>query len=167
VRSYAAFRRLIALRSSATRSNVRRRYSRTLPNAFIGKAKKPTDKELSAELGSARRLWDQLVKELGDEQGIATQEWNTYSKKAGWSLRLKHKDRVIVYLSPHRGCFTVSFALGDKAVQAARKSGLPPAVIKIIDEAKRYAEGTAVRIEVKGAEDVASVKGIAIAKLGN
>jgi len=108
-----------------------------------------------------------LVAELAEENGIDMQEWNTYSKKAGWSLRLKHKDCVIVNLSPHRGCFTASFALGDKAVQAARQSGLSPQVINIIDEAKRYAEGTAVRVEVKGIRDVASVKRLAAAKLEN
>ena len=138
-----------------------------LPNAFIGKTKKPSESELAAELGSAKKLWDQLVAELAEENGIDMQEWNTYSKKAGWSLRLKHKDRVIVNLSPHRGCFTASFALGDKAVQAARQSGLSPQVINIIDEAKRYAEGTAVRVEVKGIRDVASVKRLAAAKLEN
>ena len=138
-----------------------------LANAFIGKTQKPSDKEVSTELGSAKKSWDQLVTNLAEEHGIDTQEWNSYSKKAGWSLRLKHKDRIIVYLSPHRGCFTASFALGDKAVAAAKRSGVSPQVINIIDEAKRYAEGTAVRIEVKDAKDVTSVIQIAIAKLEN
>ena len=138
-----------------------------LPNAFIGKATKPSESELAAELGAAKTLWDELVKGLASEHKIDGQEWNSYSRKAGWALRLKHKERNIVYLSPHRGCFTASFALGDKAVQAARHSGLPPQVLKIIDEAKRYAEGTAVRIEVKTGKDVAVVKKLAAVKLGN
>lgn len=32
-----------------------------LTNAFIGKRESPTDGELSAELGDAKKLWDQLV----------------------------------------------------------------------------------------------------------
>lgn len=112
-------------------------------------------------------LWDQVVTGLAKEQEIDTQEWNSYSKKAGWSLRLKHKERNIVYLSPHRACFTASFALSDKAVQAARESGLSPPVLKIIGEAKRYAEGTAVRIEVKTSKDLAVVKKLAAVKLEN
>jgi Protein of unknown function (DUF3788) len=138
-----------------------------LPNAFIGKAKKPSDGELAAELGAAKTIWDQLVRELAEEHGIDVQEWNSYSRKAGWSLRLMRKERSIVYLSPHRGCFTASFALGDKAVQVARHSGLSPQVLKIISEAKRYAEGTAVRIEVKTGKDVAVVKKLAAVKLEN
>jgi hypothetical protein len=138
-----------------------------LPNIFVGKAKKPSDSELAAELGPAKMLWDQVVTGLAKEQEIDTQEWNSYSKKAGWSLRLKHKERNIVYLSPHRACFTASFALSDKAVQAARESGLSPPVLKIIGEAKRYAEGTAVRIEVKTSKDLAVVKKLAAVKLEN
>ena len=80
---------------------------------------------------------------------------------------MKHKQRVIVYLSPCRGCFRASFALGDKAVRAARQSGLPAGAVKIIDQAKRYAEGTAVRIEVKAAEDLAVVEKLAAIKLAN
>ena len=129
-----------------------------LTNAFIGKPKKPTESELAMELGTSKALWDELVADLAKEHKLA-REWNCYSKKAGWSLRLKRGERNIVYLSPLHGGFRASFALGDKAVQAALASGLPNPVIKLIKEAKRYAEGTAVRIDVQGTEDVDIVPG--------
>ncbi len=138
-----------------------------LPNTFVDRPKPPTDDELAAALGSAKALWDQLVSELADECGVTIQEWNSYSRKAGWSLRLKHKERTIVYLSPCRRCFRVAFALGDKAVQAAHQSKLPQGVLKVIEEAKSYAEGTAVRLDVKGPRDVAIVKKLARIKLEN
>jgi hypothetical protein len=138
-----------------------------LPNAFIGTSKIPTDAELAGELGSAKTFWDQLVADLAAESGVDVEEWNSYSRKAGWSLRLKRKERNIVYLSPHRGCFTASFALGDKALQSAREGGLPAPALKILKEAKKYAEGTAVRITVKAAKDIAVVKKLVIAKLKN
>jgi hypothetical protein len=133
-------------------------------NAFAGKPKPPTEKELKAELGASKALWDELVDELAKEHKLA-REWSSYSKKAGWSLRLKRGERNIVYLSPFHGCFRASFALGDKAVQAARESGLPQKTTKIINEAKRYAEGTAVRIDVNGPEDLPTVKQLAVIKL--
>lgn len=136
-------------------------------NAFIDKPKMPTDAELTAALGPAKALWDQLLAGLTERCKIDVQEWSSYSRKARWSLRLQHKKRNIVYLSPCRGCFRASFALGDRAVQAARESGLPASVIKIIGEAKRYAEGTAVRIEVKAARDIAVVEKLAVVKLAN
>jgi hypothetical protein len=133
-------------------------------NAFIGKETKPTQAELAAELGASQALWDELVDGLVKEHKLA-REWNCYSKKAGWSLRLKRGERNIVYLSPFRGCFRASFALGDKAVRSALASGLPKPVIKLIKEAKRYAEGTAVRIDVKGPEDIPIVRKLAAIKL--
>lgn len=136
-------------------------------NAFVGKPKPPTDKELSAVLGPAKALWEQLLTELTDELKLSAREWNSYSKKAGWSLRVKRGDRIILYLAPFLGAFRASFALGDKAVQAAKASGLPKPVVKIIEGAKKYAEGTAVRIEVNNAEDIEVVKKLAKAKLEN
>ena len=138
-----------------------------LPNAFIDQVEQPTDAELAKALGKAKTLWDQLLADLAHECNLVTQEWNSYSPKAGWSLRLKRQKRNILYLAPCRGSFRVAFALGDKAVKAARQSGLPQPVIQIIDEAKRYAEGTAVRIDVKGPEDIEVVKKLTVAKLEN
>ncbi len=138
-----------------------------LANAFIGKPKPPTDAELTAALGPARPLWDQLLTELAAELNLTIHEWNTYSPKAGWSLRIKRGDRIIVYLAPLQGCFRASFALGDKAVQAALASGLPGRVSTLIKSAKKYAEGTAVRIEVRKLEDAAVVKKLARAKMEN
>lgn len=133
------------------------------PNAFIGSAQPPTDDELSVQLGAARALWDELLAQLA----LPVQEWHSYSKKAGWSLKLKLGDRTIVYLAPCHGSFRVAFVLGAKAVEAARQSKLPKSVIKLIDEAPRYAEGTGVRLEIKTRKDLAAVKKLAEVKLAN
>ncbi|MBZ5617925.1 MAG: DUF3788 domain-containing protein [Acidobacteriia bacterium] len=138
-----------------------------LQNAFIDKVEQPTDADVAEALGPAKALWDQLLADLAHECDLTTQEWNSYSRKAGWSLRLKRQTRNILYLSPCRGSFRVSFALGDRAVEAARHCGLPRPVIRTIDEAKRYAEGTAVRIDVKGHKDIAAVKKLTTVKLEN
>jgi hypothetical protein len=133
------------------------------PNAFIGRTQAPTDDELSAELGAARALWDELLTELA----LPIQEWNSYSPKAGWFLKLKLKKRTIVYLSPRRGSFQVSFILGAKAVEATRQAKLSKTLLKIIDEAPRYPEGTGVRLEIKARRDLAAVKKLAAIKLAN
>ncbi len=138
-----------------------------LPNAFAGQAKRPTERELASVLGRADGLWRELIADLKRDLLLDGEEWNTYSIKAGWSLRLQLKKRNIVYLGPRSGFFLASFILGDKAVAAARKSRLPRSVLKIIDEAKRYAEGTGVRIEVHEAEDANVVKTLAKIKVEN
>ena len=138
-----------------------------LPNSFIGKRSEPSDKELSEALGAARVLWDRLLAELSEQQVSDGYEWNSYSAKAGWSLKVKHGKRTILYLSPCEHSFRASLALGDKAVKAALASGLPAPVLKMIREAKRYAEGTAVRLDVKSAKEIDTVMKLAAAKSGN
>jgi hypothetical protein len=140
--------------------------STTFRNAFIGQAKEPNDRELTAALGSAKTFWDQLVAELAGEHKL-TCEWNSYSIKAGWTLRLKSASRNIVYLSPSQSGFMASFALGEKAIQATQAVKFPKHVMKIIAEAKKYTEGTAVRIVVNGSEEVAVVKRLTKIKLEN
>jgi len=142
------------------------RESMTFRNAFIGQAQEPTDSEVTTALGAAKARWDQLVAELTGEHKL-TREWNSYSIKAGWALRLKRESRNIVYLSPSQGGFMASFALGDKAMLAARAGKFPRHVMKIIAEAKRYAEGSAVRIVVSGPEEVAVVERLTEIKLEN
>src|SRR5208283_1824691 len=112
-----------------------------IANAFIDKAATPTSEEIRAALGESNEVWKTLVDWLA-EQGVAEQEWKSISPKYGWSLRLKLKKRTIVHLSPCNGCFRAAFILGDKAVAAARQSDLSKDVLKLLDAAIRYAEGT-------------------------
>jgi Protein of unknown function (DUF3788) len=136
-------------------------------NAFVGKSERPSADELAAALGPAKALWDELVGDLVRENQIDVQEWSSYSPKVGWSLRLKHKERNIVYLIPWQGAFQVALVLGDKAVKVAQQSSLPAQVRKLIAESRRYAEGTGVRIGVRGPEDIAVIKQLARIKLEN
>jgi len=136
----------------------------TAANAFIGKAKKPTERELTSALGESKALWDQLAADLQSSFGLKP-EWNSYSKKAGWSMKMKHHDRNIVYLGPVEGSFRIALILGDKAVKAALASDLPTKALKAIRTATKYQEGTAVRMEVKNADDVDVVRKLTAIKL--
>src|ERR1039458_5922383 len=100
-------------------------------NAFIDHAAQPTPEELTAALGPTATIWNKLVGCLADEYGLNVQEWNSYSLKAGWSMRLKLKKRNILYMAPCRGCFRVAFVLGDKSQRGVRprrqgRQGGPP-----------------------------------------
>jgi hypothetical protein len=133
-------------------------------NAFIGATGPPAPPELRKALGRAAPLWDELVRALAAECGVDETDWHSYSKKAGWSLRAKLGGRTIVYLAPSQGKFRASFALGQKALHAARASALPATVVASMDAARTYAEGTAVRVEVRSPADVDAVVKIAQAK---
>ena len=136
------------------------------PNAFINKPQ-PTDAALAAALGPAKAVWDQLLADVARECEANTREWKCYSPKWGWSLRAMRKKRTIVWLAPCLGCFQVAFIFGDKAMQAARQSKWPKRIIKVMDEAPKYMEGTGIRLEVKSARDLGTLKKLAAIKLAN
>ena len=131
-------------------------------NAFIGKPEPPTSEDLDRVLGPCRALWQQLVTELD-----LVAEWNSYSRKAGWALRLKQGKRNILYLSPLVGSFRASLVLGGKAVEAAYRSDLPEEVLKVIRSAKRYAEGTGVVLDVGESSDLAAVHALVKIKIAH
>ncbi len=135
-------------------------------NAFIGKLSQPTETDIEAVLGDATQLWKDLIRWFAD-LGVGEQEWKSTSPKYGWSLRLKIKKRTIVYLAPCHGCFRAAFVLGDRAVEAARKISLPKKTLQLLDEAPRYGEGTGLRLIVKDAKDLSSIRKIASVKLAN
>src|ERR1051326_527512 len=89
-------------------------------NAFIGRATKPRDADVAAALGSAKKLWDRVIAELEAEYALKP-EWNWFSIKYGWALRMKKKERNIVYLAAYQGGFATQLILGEKALSAARK----------------------------------------------
>ncbi len=136
-------------------------------NAFAGQAQQPTQKAVEEALGQSYAHWKKIISDLKNELKLDGEEWNSSGHKYGWSLRLQLNKRNIVYFGPRAGSFMAAFVLGDKAVAVARKSELPAYVLDMIAEAKRYAEGTPVRIEVSKLEHVELVKILAKIKVEN
>ena len=137
------------------------------PNAFIGKAGRPTDADLEKALGPTKPVWDGLIADLAAQHDVSIQEWKCYSVKTGWALRLMRGKRTIVWLAPCEGCFQVAFILGEKAVQAARQCGLSAPALRALDEAPKYPEGTGIRLLIKGPRDIPTVKKLTVVKLAN
>ena len=130
-------------------------------SAFADKAHQPADEDLRSVLGKAYTAWVRLIELVSDRVAPISQVWGFTSANFGWSLRLKRKDRVILYLTPREKHFLVSFALGEKAVAAAHAHKLPPAILKAIESAPKYAEGRGVRIEVRRAREVSALATLA------
>jgi hypothetical protein len=137
------------------------------PNAFIGRASRPTDADLGKALGPAKPLWDGLIAHLAEQLDVAIREWKFYSLKTGWALRLKRGKRTIVWLAPCEGCFRVLFILGDKVLVAARQSGLSAQALRSLDQAQKFPEGTGVRLLITGPRDIPTVKKLAAVKIEN
>jgi hypothetical protein len=130
-------------------------------SAFADKAHQPTDKDLRLVLGKAFTAWVRLIELVSDRIVPISQVWGFTSVSTGWGLRLKRNDRVILYLTPREDHFLVSFALGEKAVVAARGRKLPESIMKAIESAPRYAEGRGVRIEIRQVRQVSALATLA------
>lgn len=135
--------------------------------AFPDPSHPPTDAALATILGRVKRHWDGFLSHIRQVSADATAEWKHYSGKSGWTFVVRGKRRNLAYLKPSAGRFTVSFAFGDKAVQAAEQSDLPDPLVQSIRQSPKYPEGRAVRVEVTSASNVALVKKLLAIKLAN
>ncbi len=136
-------------------------------NAFTGRPLPPGDEDLASVLGDTFALWSELRSDIERDHSPVSAEWVRSGKNSGWMLRLKREKRAILYMSPCEGFFLASFALGEKAVKAARSSSMPSSVLNVIDNARKYAEGRAVRFEVRSIDDVRNVEKVAVVKMAN
>jgi hypothetical protein len=134
-------------------------------SVFDDKFRKPANTDLADALGTTLVLWNDLEARIAARFRSTSAVWAFSGKSTGWGLRLVCKDRIILYMTPRRGSFLVSFVLGERVVKAAHGSNLPPAVLEAIDSAKRYAEGTGVRFEIRDRRDVQSMETIAVLKM--
>ncbi len=120
---------------------------------FRDKSHPPSDDDLAAVLGSAKRHWDRLVAHIREMDANGTAEWKHYAGKSGWTFVVRDKRRNLLYLKPLEKRFLASFAFNDQAVDAAEQSDLPERIVKPIRQSPKYPEGRAVRLEVSSAAD--------------
>jgi hypothetical protein len=135
------------------------------PSAFLDRGSPPGEPALEAVLGERAGLWASLRAHLSSEFAPLTEKWSFSGKSHGWILQLRQRQRTILYLVPCSGYFVASFALDEKAYQAAQRSGLPARVLAIVRTATTYAEGRGVRLEVRNRRDLASVERLASIKM--
>ena len=135
-------------------------------SAFDDKNLQPGPVAIRLVLGGATRHWEQLITRITAEYSPITRHWHFAGPRFGWSLRLKQKDRIVLYLIPQQGQFLASVVLGEKAAQAALGKGLSGDVLAAIDAAPRYAEGRGIRRAVATAKDARAVRQIVALKMG-
>ena len=136
-------------------------------SAFGDKSAPPDERAVERVLGKAYPAWSALIAAVGERIDPLSGVWGFTSANAGWGLRLRHKERVILHMTPQEDRFLVSFALGEKAAAAAHQARWPPQILETIDSAPRYAEGRGVRFEVTSRRLVPSLAALARLKLEN
>lgn len=134
---------------------------------FPDKAKKPTDDGLAASLGELHKLWLDLRGFVLEKYPLAIEEWNYPGKKYGWSFRIKDKKRAIIYLLPQQGFFKAAFVFGKKAVAEVLQSEISKDIKTELEQARVYAEGRGIRIDVKDESVIPDLKKLVEIKLAN
>ena len=116
---------------------------------FLDKTKKPTQKDLKVALGKSYSYWKSIYDLVYLKYPNALSEWNFPGQKYGWSVRIKDKKRVILYLLPRDKKLLVAFVFGQKAFEKIIDSNISEEIKLELQSAKVYAEGRGIRIEVK------------------
>jgi hypothetical protein len=121
---------------------------------FDDKNIKPNDKMLSEILGKSYNRWNEIKKHLNSEYDDLIEEWKFYGKKSGWILKTLKKKRNLFFFTPVKDYFRIAFVFGDKAAAEIEKSDLPENIKVTLKNAKKYAEGRGIQIEVKSSDDI-------------
>jgi hypothetical protein len=136
-------------------------------SVFTDQSVKPDHIILTKALGDAAKFWEAIKKRTEDKYGAVNEVWKFYGAKYGWTLKVLLKKRNLFFFIPLSGYFRTAFVFGDRAVAAAERSGLPRELIEILKNARKYAEGRGLSINVRSRQDVESVMRLIDIKVRN
>lgn len=118
----------------------------------------PTNKMLEVDLLSTKKYLDEITSFIDTNYGYVKPEWKFYNKKSGWVLKLFNKKRNVLFVVPCKGYFRVAFTFGEKASELVFQNEILPQFIKDeLSNAKKYAEGKTIQVEVKKQSDFNSI----------
>ena len=138
-----------------------------MESAFMDKSVTPDTEKLANTLNDTYPIWSNLKDFLYDKLSNPGEEWNYPGKKYGWSFRVKSGKRNIIYFLPRVSYFQVAFVFGKHAYESVLGSDINDGIKKDLQEARVYAEGRGVRIDVKNSEILNDVKKLVKIKVDN
>jgi hypothetical protein len=136
-------------------------------SVFDNKLVMPDDKMMQVELGGTFKWYVEICQFIAKEYGSLTPEWKFYNQKSGWTLKLFHKKRNILFIGPRRGFFNVAMVFGDRAVDSILVGDFPDEIKKELITGKKYPEGRAIRKEIRTSKDAELIKKLICIKIAN
>lgn len=136
-----------------------------MKSIFTNKNQVPISSELEEGLASTSALWKELEVYTLSLEPKASAAWHFSGEKFGWSYRIKDPKRVLVYLLPRDKFFKVAFVFGQKATDEILASDVSANIKTELTNAKVYAEGRGIRLEVKDVECLEDLKKLIKVKL--
>ncbi len=138
-----------------------------MKSVFTDKTKTPTSADLKKALGKTFDFWIKIEKLTREFAPKAIAAWYFSGEKFGWSYRISDTKRVLVYLLPRENYFKVALVFGNKAVLQIQQSDISEQIIKELLEAKPYAEGRGIRIDVRDNENIRDIQNLIEIKIAN
>jgi hypothetical protein len=117
---------------------------------FDQKEVTPDEPKLKKALGELYSAYKEVLEltEAYDHQ------WKYYGKKHGWQLKVTHKGKALLYLTPLEKSFRVGFGVRENERDRLLNSSLPPKTKEQLATAKKYPEGYPLRLEIKSKSDM-------------
>lgn len=128
---------------------------------------KPTDEMLAYNLGMTKNYLNIISEFIANKYGSFKTEWKFYNKKSGWILKLFNKKRNVLFVVPCDKYFRAAFTFGDKASDLVYNSELAEDIKQKLSEAKKYAEGKTIQIDVKNEMDCENILNLIEIKLSS
>jgi len=132
---------------------------------FTDKAQKPDIADLIQPLAETFPLWLKIREFVLEKYPTGLEEWNFPGAKYGWSFRIKDKKRAIVYFLPRDGFFKVAFVFGQKAMADILARDVSEKIKTDLQNARVYAEGRGIQIEVYDDSNLTDIKKLIEIKL--
>jgi len=128
-------------------------------SAFGDKAITPDDGMVSAVLGDAAGIWEELISYVENNFPNITREWKHYGKAAGWTHKLISKKRNLLFFVPMTNCFRLRFVLGEKGCACVEAdSELPEKIKQAFRDATPYTEGRSIDIDINRRQQLETIK---------
>ncbi len=134
-------------------------------SVFTDKSKQPAENDARQALKENYPQWKEIKNFVLEKYPQAIEEWNFPGKNYGWSFRMKDKKRAIIYLLPRDGFFKVAFVFGQKALDHILTRNISENIKEDLINAKVYAEGRGVKINVKDNSNLPDIKTLVEIKL--
>ncbi len=109
----------------------------------------PTEENFKKVLKGSYPAYRELIKFIEENFGTLKPDWKFYSPKYGWTLKTFLKKRNLFFISPQDGKFAIAFVFGSKAVEKVNESNIDDHIKEELNNARKYAEGQGVRLEVE------------------
>jgi len=134
---------------------------------FMDATSVPTDVNLSEKLDTTYKFWLEIIAFVKQKYPNGSAEWKCAGKNQGWFFRINDKKRAIVYLLPRDKFFKVAFVFGQKATDIILSSDITYVIKTELEQARKYAEGRGIRIDIKNNSKLLDIKKLIEIKLNN